>query len=53
VKMGLDRLDDFLKNGAEVITSTDISCLMHLEGIIMKRKLKLEVKHFSEILMPA
>ena len=53
VKMGLDRLDDFLKNGAEVITSTDISCLMHLEGIIMKRKLKLEVKHFSEILMPS
>ena len=53
VKMGQDRLDDFIKSGAEVVTSTDISCLMHLEGIIMKRKLRLEVKHFAEILMPS
>jgi L-lactate dehydrogenase complex protein LldE len=52
VKMGLDRIDDFIKNGAEVITGTDVSCLMHLEGIIKKRKLRLETKHFSEILMP-
>jgi len=53
VKMGQDRIDDFIKSGAEVVTSTDISCLMHLEGIIMKRKLQLEVKHFAEILMPS
>lgn len=52
VKMGKDRIDDFIKNGAEVITGTDVSCLMHLEGIIRKRKLRLETKHFSEILMP-
>ena len=52
VKMGQDRLDDFISSGAEVITGTDMSCLMHLEGIIKKRKLSLEVKHFSEILMP-
>jgi len=52
VKMGQDRIDDFIKNGAEVVTGTDVSCLMHLEGIIKKRKLRLEVKHFSEILMP-
>ena len=52
VKMGIDRIDDFIKNGAEVITGTDVSCLMHLEGIIRKRKLRLETMHFSEILMP-
>lgn len=50
VKMGKDRLQDFMENGAEVITGTDVSCLMHLEGIIKKRGYKLEVKHFSEIL---
>jgi len=50
VKMGVDRLDDFIRNGAKVITGTDVSCLMHLEGIIKKRKLPVEVKHFSEII---
>ncbi len=53
VKMGRDRLDDFSRNGAEIITGTDMSCLMHLEGIIKKRKLALGVMHFSEILMPS
>lgn len=53
VKMGKDRIDDFIANGAKVVTGTDVSCLMHLEGIIRKRKLRLEVKHFSEILMPS
>ena len=52
VKMGVDRLGDFMNSGAEVVTGTDMSCLMHLEGIINKRKLPLEVKHFSEIIMP-
>ena len=50
VKMGKDRLEDFISNGAEVITSTDISCLMHLEGIIKKNKYPIQVMHFSEIL---
>lgn len=51
VKMGNDRIHDFMENGAEVITGTDVSCLMHLEGIIKKRAYNIEVKHFSEILI--
>ncbi len=31
--MGKDRLSDHLRNGVEIITATDMSCLMHLEGI--------------------
>ncbi len=50
VKMGKDRVEDFIYHGVEVITGTDISCLMHLEGIIKKRGYNLEVMHFSEIL---
>jgi len=50
VKMGNDRLDDFIRNGAEVITGTDMSCLMHLEGVIKKQRMPLEVMHFSEII---
>ena len=50
VKMGIDRINDHLKHNAEVITATDMSCLMHLEGIIRKRKLPIKVKHLVEIL---
>jgi len=50
VKMGIDRIDDHVEHKAEVITGTDMSCLMHLEGIIGKRKLRVKVKHLIEIL---
>ena len=50
VKMGTDRLSDHLKNGAEVITATDMSCLMHLEGLVRRRNLPLQIKHVAEIL---
>ncbi len=50
VKMGRDRIDDFLRHGVEVVTAADMSCLMHLEGIIRRRGLPLRVMHFAEIL---
>ena len=50
VKMGMDRIDDHIKNNAEVITATDMSCLMHLEGIIKRKNLPVKVKHIAEIL---
>lgn len=48
--MGRDRLRDFLEHGAEYVTSTDMSCLMHLEGIIRRTDLPLQIVHVSEIL---
>lgn len=50
VKMGKDRVNDFLINRAEYITGGDMSCLMHMEGILKKNNSHLEVKHISEIL---
>jgi L-lactate dehydrogenase complex protein LldE len=50
VKMGSDRIQDHLRHGAEVITATDMSCLMHLEGIIRRRDLPVRVMHIAEIL---
>ena len=50
VKMGKDRIEDFDASGAEVITSTDMSCLMHLEGILKRQKTNIAVKHIAEIL---
>ena len=50
VKMGKDRVTDHSKNGAEYITSSDLSCLMHLEGILHRSKSNVKVLHIAEIL---
>jgi L-lactate dehydrogenase complex protein LldE len=48
--MGTDRVDDFESVGAEVIASADMSCLMHLDGIIRRQKKTVRVMHVAEIL---
>ncbi|MEX1239038.1 MAG: (Fe-S)-binding protein [Cyclobacteriaceae bacterium] len=50
VRMGKDRVADHEKNGAEYITSSDLSCLMHLEGLIHRNKSGVKVVHIAEIL---
>jgi L-lactate dehydrogenase complex protein LldE len=50
VKMGKDRVTDHTKNGAEYITSSDLSCLMHLEGILRRHKSPVKIIHIAEIL---
>jgi L-lactate dehydrogenase complex protein LldE len=50
VKMGKDRVADHLHHGAEYITGADMSCLMHLEGILQRQKSKTRVMHIAEIL---
>ena len=50
VKMGKDRIQDHLQNGVEVITATDTSCLMHLEGLVSRNKKPLKIMHIAEIL---
>ena len=50
VKMGKDRVADHLHHRAEVITGSDMSCLMHLEGILRRQQSPVQVKHIAEIL---
>ena len=50
VRMGEDRLDDHLNHGAEIITATDMSCLLHLQGLALRRRDELQFMHVSEIL---
>jgi L-lactate dehydrogenase complex protein LldE len=50
VKMGKDRVTDHIKNGAEFITSSDLSCLMHMEGLLNRNKSAVKVIHIAEIL---
>ncbi|WP_069659871.1 (Fe-S)-binding protein [Arcticibacter eurypsychrophilus] len=49
-KMGKDRVADHIKHGAEYITSADLSCLMHMEGILHRQKSNVKVVHIAEIL---
>jgi L-lactate dehydrogenase complex protein LldE len=51
VKMGKDRVADHLHHGAEYITAADMSCLMHLEGILRRQKSPVQVRHIAEILV--
>ena len=49
-KMGKDRVDDHIEHGAEYITSADLSCLMHMEGILRRQNSNVKVIHVAEIL---
>lgn len=52
-KMGIDRINDHIESGAEVITGVDMSCLMHMDGLIKREKKNLKVFHIAEILAGA
>jgi L-lactate dehydrogenase complex protein LldE len=50
VRMGKDRIADHAKQGVEYITGGDISCLMHLEGILKRQNSAIKIIHIAEIL---
>jgi L-lactate dehydrogenase complex protein LldE len=49
-RMARDRLDDHAGAGAEVVTATDVSCLLQLEGVARRRGMALRMLHVGEIL---
>jgi len=49
-KMGQDRVADHLQQGVEFITGVDMSCLMHMEGLLKRQGSKVKVIHIAEIL---
>jgi L-lactate dehydrogenase complex protein LldE len=50
VAMGLDKVADVLGTGAEVLTAGDTSCLMHIGGLLSRRRSPVRVMHLAEIL---
>ena len=50
VKMGKDRVADHVQHHAEYITGVDMSCLMHMEGILKRQHKNVKVIHIAEIL---
>jgi L-lactate dehydrogenase complex protein LldE len=51
--MGRDRIHDHQQAGAEVIAAGDMSCLMHLDGLIRRDLQPLRVLHIAELLVEA
>lgn len=49
-RMADDKLADAQNTGAEIIASADLGCLLHLEGRIARRGLRLRTMHIAEIL---
>jgi L-lactate dehydrogenase complex protein LldE len=49
-KMGKDRVEDHRSKNVEYITGGDMSCLMHMEGILRRQKSPIKVIHIAEIL---
>lgn len=51
--MGDDRIADHERAGSEVLTSTDMSCLMHLDGLIRRQQKPIRVTHIAEVFVEA
>ena len=48
--MGDKKMDNAMETGAEYIISTDISCLMHLDGYAKKQNKNMKMMHLCDIL---
>lgn len=50
VRMGQDRVKQHEANNVDYITGVDVSCLMHMEGILRRQGSKIKTIHIAEIL---
>lgn len=48
--MGEQKVRNAIDAGADCIISTDLSCLMHLEGYIRQHKLSIQTLHIADVL---
>ncbi|MGQ0738972.1 MAG: (Fe-S)-binding protein, partial [Bacteroidota bacterium] len=50
VAMGEQKVENALATGADYLISTDLSCLMHLQGYIKHKGYKLQTLHIADAL---
>lgn len=50
VKMGQDKVADYMQHEVSCIVSPDMSCLMHQEGIAKRQKAPLKFVHIAQVL---
>lgn len=50
VAMGEQKADNVIKTGAEILISTDLSCLMHINGVMGKKGEAVKSMHLADVL---
>ncbi len=50
IAMGRARIEDHIQAGSEYITGVDMSCLMHMQGLIDREKLPIKTIYIAQIL---
>ncbi len=50
VAMADQKINNALAANAEIVISTDMSCLMHIDGVIQHKKKNLKVMHLADVL---
>ncbi len=48
--MGGVKVDSILKTGAQAVVSTDMSCLMQIDGILKRRRVPVATLHLAQVL---
>ena len=48
--IGEDKLNRIRESGAEVVVANDVSCLMHIDGLLRRRKVPVKTMHLAELL---
>lgn len=49
-QMGLDRIADHQRAGTQVLTAPDMSCLMHMDGLLRRQGSEMRIMHIAQIL---
>lgn len=52
VAMADEKIDRYLRAGADGVVTTDVGCMMHLQGRIQRRGLTLATHHLLDLLQP-
>jgi L-lactate dehydrogenase complex protein LldE len=50
IGMGEQKLNNAIQTGAEYLISTDVSCLMHIDGYAKKQNKKMKMMHLCDVL---
>ncbi|MGH9341885.1 MAG: (Fe-S)-binding protein [Acidobacteriota bacterium] len=48
--IGLDKIKSILDSGASYVVATDVSCLMHIGGLLKRKQIPVQTLHLAELL---
>jgi L-lactate dehydrogenase complex protein LldE len=51
--IGMEKLRHVVETGADMLVSGDMGCLMHLSGLAKRAGIRLEMRHYLEVLAEA